>query len=288
MSFNQQGYQGLLDLKKKYGDKVDIKYTEGVYQVVDIEPALKDYADQGYDLIIGHGFQFQDPIMAIASKYPNVHFAIGPGAYMQADNVSDYDADNSQVGYILGTVAGLATTSKKIGSIGGVDVPNIHMIHGTFKLGAEAAAPGVQVLNLYTGDFTDAQAAREAALSMIDQGADLIYASGDGMTVGALEAAKDKNVLFMTGSDMSANAPNMFLANLNEKFGVAFDQMVADILANSYGKKQYALTFQNGGLSLVVHLKDKTQAGQAKIDEAVKGLTEGTLTIPALPTAAPK
>jgi basic membrane protein A and related proteins len=280
MSFNQQLYEGLMRLQEKLGDKVEVTYTEGLYQVVDIEPALRDYADQGYDLIIGHGFQFQDPVMAVAPNYPDVNFALGPGTYMTAENVSTYDADNAQVGYLLGTVAGLVTKTKKVGSIGGVDVPNIHAIHEGFRIGYEAASPGAQVINLYTGDFRDAEAAREAALSMIDQGADIIFCSGDGMVVGGLEAAKDRNVLFLTSSDMSASAPDNFLASLSMFWDVSLEQMVNDISAGSYGGTSYALTLQNKGLELVVHLTDVTKDVQDQIDATVAGLTDGTITIP--------
>lgn len=280
MSFNQQIYEGLMRLKEKMGNQVDVTYTEGVYQVVDIEPALRDYAEQGYDLIIGHGFQFQDPVVAVAPSYPDVHFALGPGTYMTAANVSTYDADNPQVGYLLGTVAGLVTKTNKLGSIGGIDVPNIHAMHEGFRLAVEAANPAVTVTNLYTGDFRDSEATREAALLMIDQGADVIYCSGDGMVVGGLEAAKDRNVLFLTTSDMTALAPDNVVASLTTDWSVSLEEMVKDIQAKTFGGKGYALTLQNKGLNLVVYLKDKTAGIQEKIDATVKGLTEGTITIP--------
>ena len=280
MSFNQQIYDGLMRLQERLGNQVEVTYTEGVYQVVDIEPALRDYAEQGYDLIIGHGFQFQDPVMAVAPSYPDVHFALGPGTYMTAENVSTYDADNPQVGYLLGTVAGYTTESKQLGSIGGIDVPNIHAMHEGFRMAAEMANPAVKITNIYTGDFRDAEATREAALSMIDQGADVIYCSGDGMVVGGLEAAKDRNVLFLTTSNMTALAPDNFLASLTMDWSVALEQMVKDIQAGTFGGNSYALTLQNQGLSLVVHLQDKTGDMQEKIDATVKGLTDGTITIP--------
>jgi basic membrane protein A and related proteins len=280
MSFNQQMYEGLMRLKERMGDQVEVTYTEGVYQVVDIEPALRDYASQGYDLIIGHGFQFQDPVMAVAANYPNVHFALGPGTYMKAPNVSNYDADNAQVGYLLGTVAGLVSKAKKVGSIGGVDVPNIHAMHEGFRMAAEKANPGIKVSNLYVGDFRDAEATREAALSMIDQGADVIYASGDGMVVGGLEAAKDKKKLFLTSSNMSALAPDVFLASLSMYWDVALEQMVKDIQAGKYGNSAYALSLQNKGLSLDVQLKEAVKDVQAQIEATVKGLTDGSIQIP--------
>lgn len=280
MSFNQLMYEGLMRVQEHLGDRVEVAYTEGLYQVVDIEPAIRDYAAQGYDLIIGHGFQFQDPIMAVAPEYPDLHFVIGPGAYMTAENVSLYDADNAQLGYLLGTVAGLMTKSDVIGSIGGVDVPNIRTMHEAFRIAIEAVNPDAQVLNLYTGDFRDAEATREAALSMIDQGADVIYCSGNGMTVGGLEASRDRGVYFMTASNMSAMAPEVFLASITEYFDVAIEQMVADIDADTFGGKAYALTLQNDGLALEIHLEEETQAVRDQIDSIVQGLTDGTIEIP--------
>jgi basic membrane protein A and related proteins len=283
MSFNQMAYEGLKALKVELGEKVETTYTEGVYQVVDIEPALRDYADQGYDLIIGHGFQFQDPIMAVAGQYPDVNFAIGPGAFLTAPNVSLYDASNAETGYAMGTVAGLVSDSHVLGSIGGMDVPNVHIVHEVFMISAEEMNSETQIIHVYTGDFRDAEAAREAALSMVDQGADLIFVSGDGITVGGLEAAEDKGVLFMTSSDMSAMAPEIFLASLSNYYGVAYGNMVADIESGAFGDKKYELTFQNGGLELVVHLQDAAGDAIAQIDEVIKGLTEGTIEIPEVP-----
>lgn len=280
VSFNQMMYEGIVALRDELGDEVDVTYVENLYEVVDIEPALRDYASQGYDLIIGHGFQFQDPIMAVAELYPDLHFAIGPGAFMTADNVSLYDADNAQVGFMLGTVAGHVTESNIVGSVGGVEVPNIATMHEGFRLAVLQANPDAEVINLYTGDFRDAQATKEAALSMIDQGADIIYASGNGMTVGALEASRSEGVYFMTASDMSVMAPEVVLASTPQRFNVAIKEMIADIEAGTFGNKQYQLTLQNGGLSLIVHLEDEVSSVMDVVNATVQGLLDGTIEIP--------
>lgn len=280
MSFNQQLYEGLMYIDEKLGDQVDITYVEGLYEVVDIEPALRDFAEQGYDLIIGHGFQFQDPIMSVADLFPEVNFAIGPGAYMTAENVSTYDAFNPEVGYVLGTVAGFATETNVIGTIGGVQVPNVNAVHESFRMGGQAINPELQVINIYTGDFGDAEAAREAGLSMVEQGADLIFASGNGMVVGALGAAIDRNTLFITTSDMSDNAPDIFLASLNYNYHVALEQIVDDVMAETFGNSSYALTLENGGLGLVIHLDEAVADSREEIDSVVEGLIDGTIVIP--------
>lgn len=280
MSFNQQLYEGLMIIKDTLGEQVDVTYVEGLYEVVDIEPALRDYAEQGYDLIIGHGFQFQDPIMAVAELYPAVNFAIGPGAYMTAENVSTYDAFNPEVGYVLGTVAGYATEAKVIGTIGGVQVPNINAVHESFRMGSQAVDPDIQVINIYTGDFSDAEAAREAGLSMVEQGADLIFASGNGMVVGALGAARDTDTLFITTSNMSASAPEIFLASLNFNYQVALQQIVDDVIAGTFGNSSYALTFGNKGLELVIYLPEVVADSQEEIDSVIQGLIDGSIEIP--------
>src|SRR5690606_39118187 len=138
-----------------------------VYGTVDLEPALIDYAQQGYDLVVGHGFQFQEPIIKVAEDYPDVNFAIGTG-FKMAPNVGVYDVKLEQGGYVMGILAGLGTESNIVGSVGGVDVSEIHRGHVAFILGAESVSPDVTALTTFVGDFNDLAGAKEAALSQIE------------------------------------------------------------------------------------------------------------------------
>ena len=276
-TFNQMMYEGLQGVKQKFGDKVDISWVENKYQVADIEPALQDYASQGFDLVIGHGFQFQDPIIKIAKQYPNVHFAIGSGAYMTADNVVTYDADNDELGYALGAAAGLATKTNKIGEVLGLIVPNVAAMQNGYHLGAKAVNPNVQVTDLVVGSFDDAGAAQEAANTLIGQGADVVFSVMN--NAATMEVTELKGVYGEVQTDLTKLYPKSDLASTPSQYGVAVEEMVNDIWANKFGNKHYVLSFENGGMKLN-YRSDLDQSVKDKLDAIVNDLKSRKLIVP--------
>jgi basic membrane protein A len=283
VSWNQASYEGMNLAVEELKDEIQVELTtvENVYDVVDIEPALLDYAQQGYDLVVGHGFQFQEPIIKIAPDYPKVNFAIGTG-YKQAENVGVYDVKLEQGGYLMGLLAGSLTKSNIVGVVGGVDVSEIHRGHVAFKLGAEAANPDVTVLNNFVGDFNDLAGAKEAALTQIKAGADMLWQSGDGVGIAVLGACKDENVLCMGNvANQNEIAPDNTLASFVYDWSQAYKQMIQETVDGTFGNKYYWAELANEGVSVVPNeaLWDKyvDKDLQAKLDEAVQGFIDGTL-----------
>ena len=168
VSWNQAAYEGMQEAVKNSKVPVDLKVVEQVYDPVSIEPALRDYAQQGYDLIVGHGFQFQEPIIKVAADFPKVNFAIGTG-YKQAPNVGVYDVKMEQGGYLAGIIAGMLTKAKLIGAVGGVDVSEIHRGHAAFGQGVKSVNPDAKVVNNFIGDFNNL-AGREGSGAQPDEG----------------------------------------------------------------------------------------------------------------------
>ena len=170
---------------------VELTVVENVYDPVDIEPALLDYAQQEYDLVVGHGFQFMEPIVKVAEDYPDVNFAIGTG-YKIAPNVGVYDVKLEQGGYVMGLIAGYLTEADIVGVVGGVDVSEIHRGHVAFVMGAEAIND-VTALNNFIGDFN---ACRQGSGPELDQRrADILWQSGDGVGQGVKSACEEEDVL---------------------------------------------------------------------------------------------
>jgi basic membrane protein A len=259
---------------------VEVTTVEQVYDVADIEPALIDYAQQGYDLVVGHGFQFQEPIIKVAEDYPDVDFALGTG-FKLAPNVGVYDVKLGEGGYIMGLIAGMLTESDIIGVIGGLDVSEIHRGHVAFKLGAEAANPDVTVLNSFIGDFNDLSGAKEAALNQINAGADVLWQSGDGIGIAVLNACAEEGVTCM-GNNANQNEiePEITVGSNVYAWGPMFVQMIEESQGEAYGDKHYWIDFSNDGQQLVLNdqLADLiTPEIQAKIDEARQGFIDGTL-----------
>ena len=284
VSWNQAAYDGMLaavDMVAEEGIEVDLTTVEEVYDPVDIEPALLDYAQQGYDLVVGHGFQFMEPIIKVAEDYPDVNFAIGTG-FKIAPNVGVYDVKLEQGGYLMGLIAGYLTEANVVGVTGGVDVSEIHRGHVAFLLGAQEANEDVTVLSNFTGDFNDVPAAKEAALSQIAAGADVLWQSGDGIGFGVLSACEEKDIICMGNvADQNDIAPDNTLASFVYDWAPLFAQMIEETVAGTYGDQFYWNDFSNEGVSIVWNddLKDEyvDEDLTAMLDEAIQGFTDGTL-----------
>lgn len=280
VSWNQAAYEGMMWAKDNAGIPVEVTTVEQVYDVADIEPALIDYAQQDYDLVVGHGFQFQEPIIKVAADYPDVHFALGTG-FKLAPNVGVYDVKLEQGAYVMGVMAGMLTESNIVGVIGGLDVSEIHRGHVAFKMGAESVNPDITVLNSFVGDFNDLSGAKEAALNQINAGADVLWQSGDGIGIAVLNACAEKDVVCM-GNNANQNSiqPEITVASNVYAWGPMFVQMIKESKEGGYGNKHYWIEFGNDGQKTVINeelAELVTPEIQEKIDAARTALTGGSL-----------
>ena len=282
VSWNQASFEGLNWAKENAGFPVEIKVVEQVYDVADIEPALRDYAQQGYDLVIGHGFQFQEPIIKVAAEFPKTNFALGTG-FKLAPNVGVYDVRLEQGGYVMGILAAMMTKTNILGVTGGLDISEIHRGHVGFKLGAESVNPKIKVINSFIGDFNDLSGAKEAALNQVSAGADVLWQSGDGIGIAVLGACAEKNVLCMGNNSNQNNlAPKNSLASVVYAWGPVYVQMMKEAKAGTFGNKQYWIDFSNDGIQIIWNdaLKSQVSADTlAKIEQARIDLTKNVINL---------
>lgn len=286
VSWNQAMNEGMKALEKEYAGKIEVTYSENVYEVSNIEPALREFASQGYDLIIGHGFQFQEPIIKVAGEFPKVKFALGTG-FKTLANTAVYDIQLEDGGYLMGTLAGLLTKTNKIGVVGGADVSEIYRGHEAYKHAAKKVNPDVQIQELYTGDWRDAAKAKEGAMSMFDSGADLIWHSGDGIGLGVVDAGKEKNKLVLGNvADQNVLAPNNVLSGIVYNWTPVLKQMVDDILNNNFenrADKHYWLTVANGGVTVAsFHGLDSMVSADVKkkLEQVKKDFVDNKIAMP--------
>lgn len=279
-SWNQAAFVAMNLAKDNAGFPVELKVVEQVYNVADIEPALIDYAQQGYDLVVGHGFQFQEPIIKVAADYPKVHFALGTG-FKVAPNVGTYDVKLEQGGYLMGILAGMMTKSNVIGVTGGVDVSEIHRGHVAFTIAAQKVNADAKVINTFIGDFNDLTKAKEAAINQVSAGADVLWQSGDGVGIAVMGACAEKNVFCMGNNfDQNGLAPKNSVASVVYNWSPLYVQMMKEIKDGTFGNKQYWINFANQGIKVVWNDALKDQVSQDIIDEmdkAQKGFAEETL-----------
>ena len=288
VSFNQAMYRGMNDYFENHSEEIELTVVENIYDVADITPALTEYADSGYDVVIGHGYQFSEPVVTVAEQYPEVAFLLGCGVIDPVVNASQYDVQLEAGGYLMGVIAALATQNNKIGVIGGGEGSEITRGHEGFKMGAKTINPDIEIQEVYTGDWTDTAGAYEAAIGMYDAGVDVIWHSGDGIGLGVVQAAEEKD-MYVLGNveDQYDLAPNNVLSGLQYEWGNALETIFASINDGTFfaeGKEIVMINVGNGGLSMT-ELNDVkgwlTEEDVAAIEDVYAQLGENAIEFPA-------
>ena len=190
-SFNQAGYEGVQRAAEELG--IEFAYSEKTAQP-DQPQALADYARRGYDLVIGHGGEFQESVSRVAQRFPDTKFLIVNGTE-PGGNVATMSFDFAGLGYVMGYVAGRTSETGQAGYVGAQKLLFYVQLGEGFEKGFIAARPDGQVYTAWTNDWDDVAKGKEAALNLISQGADVIFPSMDKAVVGSLQAAKEEGVM---------------------------------------------------------------------------------------------
>lgn len=186
--WSEAAYKALQRAKEELG--IEFAYSEHVEQPDQVE-ALSDYARRGYNLVIGHGGEYQDAVIRVAKNNPDTMFVVNNGLGI-SDNVANADFHFSQLGYLMGYTAAKVSSSKKIGLLVAQEFKFTNDSAAGYRQGAEAAVPGTEVLYNVVGDWNDVAKGKEAALGQLSQGADVIWPTMDAANVGALQAIREK------------------------------------------------------------------------------------------------
>lgn len=216
--WNATAYNGLMRVQDELG--LEVAFTEQV-DLSDIPEIVRGFATQGYDVIIGHGFQFGDPIVAINEEFPDIMFVVTSSTISKAPNVASLNNDNWQQGFLAGAFSALMTESGKVGAVAGLEIPSITAYVNGYEAGVRYISDEVEYTTVFTGDFYDAVRARESADAMINAGVDIIAHNADAAGLGVFEAARDRNV-WAIGSitDQKEAAPEVIvtsaLSNLSD------------------------------------------------------------------------
>ena len=197
--FNHLAYVGVQQAKQRLGASYRVFLSNAG---ADYVPNLAKFARDHYDLTIGVGFTEAESIDTAATRFPGEKFAIvdvdQTTEKHKPPNLLGLLFKEQEVGYLAGYLAALEEKrlpgKDVIGSVGGQKQPPVDRFIAGYQAGAKAADPGITVLNGYSQDFADQQKCKEIALDQIAQGAGVVFQVAGGCGLGALEAAKQKNV----------------------------------------------------------------------------------------------
>ena len=272
--WNQTAYEGAHKACEKYG--YELAYTENL-EVADISAAFADYASAGYDVVIGHGYEFGDPALEVAETYPDTKF-ICTEADASADNVASYVMACEQTAYVEGIIAASTSESGKLGTIGPIPGDSLVKIINGYEDGAKTVNPDIEVQTAWTNSFVDTQLAQEAAKAMIDNGVDVIKHCANACGNGAMTAAVEAGIWCQGDSyDQSSLAPDNILDSAIYNLDVVIDTALGSVADGSFEGDVYNLGMADGAVEVLLsdNLSDDVKAtAQDAIDKIVSGELE--------------
>jgi basic membrane lipoprotein Med (substrate-binding protein (PBP1-ABC) superfamily) len=281
LAFSQSMYDALLRVQAEMGgpEKFEIVYSENMFVVDDAAAAIRDYATQGFDLVIAHGSQYGSSLQEIAPDFLETSFAWGTTLdTFGQPNIFAYEAAADEGGYVNGVLAANMTTSNVIGVVGPIETGDAKLYVDGFKAGVLATNPDITVNVNYIGSFSDVALAAEAANTHISAGADVLTGTAQ-MVVGAIGKAEEANALwFGTQSNQTSLAPKIVVASQVYHWEVVLNEMLDLIKGGTLGGKSFAINLANGG-EVIEYNPDFTVPAEAKAaaDAAIAGIKDGSI-----------
>ncbi len=273
--WNQTAYEGALKACETYG--FELSYTENL-ATADIAAAFADYAASGYNVVIGHGYEFGDPALEVAESYPDVKF-ICTEANAASANVASYVMACEQTAYVEGIIAAMMTKSGKVGAIGPIQGDSLVKIINGFEDGALSVNPDLVVETAWTNSFVDSQLALEAATAMIEDGVDVIKHCANACGNGAISAAVDAGIWCQGDSyDQSSLAPDNILDSALYNLDVVLNIALGTVADGTFQGEVYNLGMADNAVAVLLSAnlpEDVAAAAQ----EAIDAITSGDLVV---------
>ncbi|ACT01959.1 BMP family ABC transporter substrate-binding protein [Paenibacillus sp. JDR-2] len=267
-------------MEEKLGIKADT--VENVPESADAERVITELA-QNHDIIFTTSFGYMDPTLNVAKKFPNVKFMHTAG-YKTADNMSTYFGKNYEASYLTGIAAGKMTKSNVIGYVGAFPIPEVIYNINAFALGIQSVNPDAKVDVVWSNTWYDPTAERQAAISLLDKGADVLLAYQD--SPATLQAAAERGALAGgNDSDMTRYAPDAYLTNPTWNWGPYYTKVVQSVIDGTWKSEQFSGDMVDGmvglaplGPSIPDDVKKLVEDAKAKIISGELDVFSGPIT----------
>jgi basic membrane protein A len=230
--WTRQHDDGRRELERALGSRVATTVVEKVAEGPDAERVIRDLAAQGHALIFTTSFGYMEPTLKVARDFPDVAFEHASG-YRSAPNVGRYNARFYEGRYLAGIVAGRATRSNLLGYVAAYPIPEVLQGINAFALGARSVNPRAEVRVVWTSSWFDPGRERDAALTLANQGADVLTHHTDSSAVP--QAAESRGVAVVGyHSDMSRAAPTSHLVSVTHHWGQHYVQRARAVLDGTW------------------------------------------------------
>ncbi len=276
-AWSQSMYDALVTIQNEMGkDNFQFVYSENMFVISDAAAAIRDYASQGYNLVIAHGSQYGGSLVDIAPDFPNTAFAWGSTANTFSDqgitNIFSYQPYSEQGGYVNGVLAAKLSETGMMGVIGPIETGDAKRYTEGFEAGVMATNPDAKVSVTWTGSYSDVSLSAETARTMIKAGADVLTGTSQ-MVIGAIGVAKKEGAIwFGYDVDQAPLAPQIVVSSVIVDWTVALRPMIAAIQSGTMGGKVYDLTLANGGLKIAVN-------AEGLVGKTIQGIINGDIVV---------
>jgi basic membrane lipoprotein Med (substrate-binding protein (PBP1-ABC) superfamily) len=278
-SWNAGAYQGLLRIRDSLGAQISHIQTK---TPAEFEENFRQYGAQGYDIVFGHGFEFQDAAARVAPRYPKTIYVTTSGT-AAGPNLAGMTFGFADASYLAGLLAAAMTKTNTIGVIGGTALPPVVESFRAFERGAHAANPAIRVVTSYIGNWDDVSAGKEQALAQLARGVDVIFQNADAAGLGVFQAARERRNAFVIGSNSNQNgiAPDVTLGSVVIDLPLAFLTIAKQVKAGTFKPGVIELGERGHVVTLVLNpaLASRIPAAtRARIDSLQAKMLAGELT----------
>ena len=274
----QAMHDGIIGAQKQLPGRIEYSYSEKMLPV-DAGSAARQYAAQGYHVIIGHGAQYKNLILEMAEEFPKVTFAFGTSAEVGPANVFTYMPESEETGYLNGVIAGLTTKTNTLGYVGPVDGGDAARYGRGFVLGVQSVNPAAKITVAHTGSFSDFVKSGELAHTQIRANADILTGASQ-QAIGALRAVGDAQYagrnIWWVGQDLAQiSTPEgkaKCIAASSYNYAAVIVGFVQKLDSGVRGGQCIPMNFNNGGFVFQYNpdLPNMAPANvKAKVDEAL-------------------
>jgi basic membrane protein A len=281
-SWNGGAYQGLMRIRDSLGAAVSHIQTK---TPAEFEEQFRQYGAQGYDLVFGHGFEFQDAAKRVGPDFPKTIYVTTSGS-TSGTNVAGIEFAFADASYLAGMVAGSMTRTNVLGVIGGTELPPVKESFTAFAKGAKAVNPKVSVLTSYVGNWDDVSAGKEQALAQIGRNADIIFQNADAAGLGVFQAARETKKALVIGSNSNQNAvaPEITIGSVVIDLPHAFLTVAREVKEKRFTPRVIRLGSESDVITLVLNPALESRIPPATmhaVDSARAALHAGSSLTPA-------
>ena len=278
--WNALAYEGLLAIRDQLGAEIAQVQTK---TPAEFEAGFRDFGRRGFNLVFGHGFEFQDAAAAVAPDFPATVFITTSGNTVRK-NVAPLRFMLEEATYLEGMLSAQMSKTGKAGAVGGMAIPSVKSTILAYEAGTRAVNPNFTVASSYIGNWEDVGAAKEASLALIQQGVDVLFHNADAAGLGVFQAAQERHVwAFGANKNQNDIAPDVILASAVIDIPRAFITVAKQVKDGAFVAQIEKLGMKDGVVSLVYNpaLVDRIPAeAKARVDAAQQQILAGTLAVP--------